>query len=70
MAVSYTHLDVYKRQSVYSMAAETALYLNGKLIGVQPSGKPNHFLSLIHIFPYFLWANRAPGEMAVWIRRR
>ena len=24
----------------------------------------------IRLIPYFLWANRAPGEMAVWIRRR
>ena len=42
--------------SVYSMAAETALYLNGKLIGVQPSGKPNHFIASFQL-PY------QPGEL-------
>ena len=42
--------------SVYSMAAETALYLNGKLIGVQPSGKLNHFIASFQL-PY------QPGEL-------
>jgi hypothetical protein len=34
----------------------------------RPAGQSRHIRTPLKAIPYFLWANRAPGEMAVWIR--
>ena len=62
-----------------SQLLEGAVVIEGKGIRESEDGWGNHLYrpykaaekeTKIRLIPYFLWANRAPGEMAVWIRRR
>ena len=34
----------------------------------RPLGKPERERVQLRLIPYFLWANRSPGEMRVWLR--
>ncbi len=62
-----------------SQLLEGAVVIEGKGVRESEDGWGNHLYrpyktaekeTKIRLIPYFLWANRAPGEMAVWIRRR
>ena len=49
MAVSYTHLDVYKRQGMYQSMKKTALFSYIKTNFLSGSNPQVLYLSLIHI---------------------
>ena len=55
ISVSYTHLDVYKRQTYghtkTKVAKENSQLTNCELIGENKDSAHNIYLSLIHIFP-------------------
>jgi hypothetical protein len=37
-----------------------------QLAGEDPQGRPRRITAI----PYYAWAHRGPGEMAVWLKRR
>jgi DUF1680 family protein len=54
--------------TVISLKAKKEKDWNGDAL-YRPAGSPNLEEKALRFIPYYAWANRSPGEMAVWINK-